>query len=112
VSAATTTEAILDHQRAEQDVLSESILKMASDLKLSSLAFGEALEEDTEVLARTGEGLDKSGRGLEAAAGKMSALVRATEGKGWWGRILLYAWIYGMMVFLVLLVFVLPKLRF
>jgi len=35
-----------------------------------------------------------------------------TEGKGWWGRMILYAWVYGLMLSLVLLVFVMPKLRF
>ena len=112
LSAATTTEAILDHQRQEQDELSESILKMAEDLKQSSLQFAEALEEDTEILSKAGEGLDKNERGLDAAARRMSTLTRMTEGKGWWGRVILYAWVYGLMVFLVVLVFVLPKLRF
>lgn len=112
LSATTTAEAILDHQRQEQDELSESILKMAEDLKQSSLQFAEALEEDTEILSKTGEGLDKNERGLEAAARRMGALTRMTEGKGWWGRVILYAWVYGLMLFLVVLVFVLPKLRF
>ena len=111
-SVATTTEAILDHQRQEQDELSESILKMAEDLKQSSLQFAEALEEDTEILSKTGEGLDKNERGLEAAARRMGTLRKMTEGKGWWGRVILYAWVYGLMLFLVVLVFVLPKLRF
>ena len=107
-----TTEAILDHQRAEQDLLSESILKMAGDLKASSQAFSQSLEDDKGALGRAGEGLDRSERGLEAAARRMGALRRITEGKGWWGRMLLYAWIYGLMVLLVVVVFVLPKLRF
>lgn len=112
ISQTATTEAILDHQRAEQDLLSESILKMAGDLKESSKAFSQSLEDDKDALGRAGEGLDRSERGLEAAARRMGALRRMTEGKGWWGRVLLYAWIYGLMVLLVVVVFVLPKLRF
>jgi outer membrane biosynthesis protein TonB len=110
--ALSTTEAILDHQRREQDLLSESILKIASDLKASSLSFSETLEQDKDVVARAGQGLDKNERGLEAAARRMGMLRRVTEGKGWWGRIMLYAWIYGLMLVLVVVVFGLPKLRF
>lgn len=107
-----TSEAILDHQRKEQEEVTEDLLRMASQLKLSSQKFGAALQEDTEVLTHAGQGLSKNELSLEAAARKMGAITRMTEGKGWWGRIMLYAWIYGIMVVLVLVVFVLPKLRF
>ena len=110
--ALSTTEAILDHQRREQDLLSESILKIASDLKASSLSFAETLEQDRDVVARAGQGLDRNERGLEAAARRMGLLRRVTEGKGWLGRIMLYLWIYGLMAVLVVVVFGLPKLRF
>lgn len=110
--ALSTTEAILDHQRREQDLLSESILKIASDLKASSLSFSETLEQDKDVVARAAQGLDRNERGLEAAARRMGMLRRVTEGKGWWGRVMLYAWIYGLMLVLVVVVFGLPKLRF
>lgn len=112
VSEVATSEAILDHQRKEQEIVTEDLLRMASQLKLSSQRFGEALQEDTEVLNRAGEGLNKNELSLEAAARRMGAITKMTEGKGWYGRIMLYAWIYGLMVALVLLVFVLPKLRF
>ncbi|ROT42842.1 synaptobrevin [Sodiomyces alkalinus F11] len=107
-----TTEAILDHQRAEQDVLSDSILKMASALKMSSQRFSSTLEEDKAVLSRAGDGMDRTEKSMGAASRRMGTLRRMTEGKGWWGRMMLYAWIYGLMVALILLVFVLPKLRF
>lgn len=107
-----TAEAILDHQRAEQDQLSESILKMAGALKASSRKFADTLEADKEVVGQAGEGIAKTERGMEAARGRMGALRRMTEGKGWWGRMILYAWVYGLMLALVLLVFVFPKLRF
>ncbi|KAK3944284.1 synaptobrevin [Diplogelasinospora grovesii] len=112
LSQTATAEAILDHQRAEQDALSESILKMARDLKQSSRSFASSLEEDKEVVAKAGEGLEKTETGLEAATRRMGTLRQMTEGKGWWGRMMLYAWIYGLMIVLVLVVFVLPKLRF
>lgn len=111
-SEVATSEAILDQQRKEQEIVTEDLLRMASQLKLSSQKFGEALQEDTEVLTRAGEGLSKNELSLEAAARRMGAITKMTEGKGMFGRLMLYAWIFGLMVVMVLLVFVLPKLRF
>ncbi|KAK1247965.1 hypothetical protein MKX07_000853 [Trichoderma sp. CBMAI-0711] len=107
-----TAEAILDQQRAEQDAISSSILQMASALKESSKSFSATLEEDRTVLGAAGASMEKSELSMEAAQGRMGSLRRMTEGKGWWGRMILYAWVYGLMVLLVLLVFVFPKLRF
>ncbi|GJC95804.1 synaptobrevin [Colletotrichum higginsianum] len=111
-SSTATAEAILDHQRAEQDALSESILKMASALKASSQKFSNTLEQDKNVVSRAADGMDKTERSMDAASRRMGTLRRMTEGKGWWGRMMLYAWVYGLMVALILLVFVMPKLRF
>ncbi|KAK2062458.1 synaptobrevin [Colletotrichum caudatum] len=111
-SSTATAEAILDHQRAEQDALSESILKMASALKASSQKFSDTLEQDKNVVSRAANGMDKTERSMDAASRRMGTLRKMTEGKGWWGRMMLYAWVYGLMVGLVLVVFVMPKLRF
>ncbi|KAK2050845.1 synaptobrevin [Colletotrichum somersetense] len=111
-SSTATAEAILDHQRAEQDALSESILKMASALKASSQKFSDTLEQDKNVVSRAADGMDKTERSMDAASRRMGTLRKMTEGKGWWGRMMLYAWVYGLMVGLVLVVFVMPKLRF
>lgn len=107
-----TAEAILDQQKQEQDALSDSILKMASALKSSSKKFSTTLEADKDVVGRASEGMEKTERGMEAARGRMGVLKKMTEGKGWWGRMILYAWVYGLMLTLVIFVFVLPKLRF
>ncbi|KAF2970299.1 hypothetical protein GQX73_g3268 [Xylaria multiplex] len=112
VTTTATAEAILDHHRAEQDKLTESMVSMAKALKASTHAFSSALREDQDVLDGAVKGLDRSERGLEGVAGRMGTLRRLTEGKGWWGRMMLYAWIAGLAVFAVLLVFVFPKLRF
>ncbi|GJC80731.1 protein transport protein use1 [Colletotrichum liriopes] len=111
-SSTATAEAILDHQRAEQDALSESILKMASALKASSQKFSDTLEQDKNVVSRAADGMDKTERSMDAASRRMGTLRKMTEGKGWWGRMILYAWVYGLMVALILMVFVMPKLRF
>ncbi|KAK7747135.1 hypothetical protein SLS62_009190 [Diatrype stigma] len=107
-----TTEAILDHHRAEQDALTDSLVRMAAALKQSSRAFATSLESEKAVLDAAGQGLERSETGLEAAARRMGSLTRMAEGRGWWGRVMLYAWIFGLMVLAVLIVFVLPKLRF
>ncbi|KAI1413752.1 membrane fusion protein Use1-domain-containing protein [Hypoxylon sp. FL1857] len=111
-TATATAEAIMDHHRAEQDKLTESMVAMARALKESSHRFASSLQEDQEVLGAATTNLERNERGLGAVAGRMGLLRRATEGKGWWGRILLYVWIAGLAVFAVLLVFVFPKLRF
>ncbi|KAF5615881.1 hypothetical protein F52700_13177 [Fusarium sp. NRRL 52700] len=107
-----TAEALLDHQRAEQEALSESILQMASALKSSSQRFSTTLEADKDVVARAGEGMDKTEQSMETAKGRMGMLKRMTEGKGYFGRLLLYAYITLLAVACILVVFVLPKLRF
>ena len=85
---------------------------MASALKSSSHRFSSTLEADKDVVARAGEGISKTEQSMDSARGRMGMLTRMTEGKGWWGRMMLYAWVYGLMVGLVLFVFVMPKLRF
>lgn len=106
------TEALLDHNRREQDNLSASLLEMAKQLKQQSIHFGQTLEGDKGILDRTAESLDKSSLGMEAAGQKMGTLRRMTEGKGWWARIKLYALIFGLWVVAFLIVFVGPKIRF
>ncbi|KAK9775671.1 hypothetical protein SCAR479_07778 [Seiridium cardinale] len=112
LSTTATTEAILDHQRVEQDKLTESLLSMAQALKSQSNAFHGDLEQEKDILAAAGSGMEKSELSMEAASRRMGALRRMTEGKGWWGRMMLYAWIFGLMVVAILIVGVLPKLRF
>ncbi|KAI0122103.1 hypothetical protein F4814DRAFT_407559 [Daldinia grandis] len=111
-STTSTTEAIMDLHRAEQDKLTESMVGMARALKESTHRFASSLREDEDVVRAAGTNLERNERGLGAVAGRMGALRRLTEGKGWWGRVLLYLWIAGLAVFAVLLVFVFPKLRF
>ncbi|KAF4986924.1 hypothetical protein FGRMN_10619 [Fusarium graminum] len=107
-----TAEALLDRQRTEQDALSESILQMAGALKSSSQKFSDTLDADKEVVGRASEGMDKTEQSMEAARGRMGTLRKMTEGKGYFGRLLLFAWVYGLMIVCILVVFVMPKLRF
>lgn len=107
-----TTEALLTHNRTEQESLTTSLLSMAAQLKQQSRAFAASLGDEKDIMKRATDGLDKNELGLETAQRKMGFLRGYTEGKGWWGRVLMYAWIFGLMVIALVIVFVLPKLRF
>ncbi|KAF2014921.1 hypothetical protein BU24DRAFT_224447 [Aaosphaeria arxii CBS 175.79] len=106
------SEALLSHNRQEQDNLTNSLLEMAKQLKQQSITFGQTLESDKGVLDRATQGLDKSTQGMEAAGQRMGTLRRMTEGKGWWDRMKLYGLIFGLWVACFLIVFVGPKIRF
>ncbi|KAK3059533.1 hypothetical protein LTS18_010602, partial [Coniosporium uncinatum] len=106
------TEALLSHNRTEQENVTSSLLQMARALKESSQRFSTSLESEREVLDRAAQGLDKNAMGMERAGERMGMLRRMTEGKGWWGRMMIYAWIAGLWVVVLVIVFVLPKLRF
>jgi len=92
--------------------MTASLLQMARQLKESSHRFSTSLEGEREVLDRTAQGLDRNAMGMERAGERMGMLRRMTEGKGWWGRMMIYAWIAGLWVVVLVIVFVLPKLRF
>jgi hypothetical protein len=107
-----TTEALLTHNRTEQESLTSSLLSMAQQLRASSNAFASSLEDEKSILNRATEGLDKNKLGMEAAQRKMGYLRTMTEGRGWMGRMMMYAYIAGLMMLALVIVFVLPKLRF
>lgn len=64
------------------------------------------------MLDRAVDGLDATTSNMGAAEKRMGMLRKMTEGKGWWGRMMLYAWILGLWVVAILIVFLGPKLRF
>lgn len=106
------TEHALDAQRSEQEDLTSSLLTLASQLKASSQSFQSTLENEKSVLDRAVSGIDKTSSTMEAAGQRMGMLRKMSEGKGWWGRMMLYAWIFGLWVVAFLIVFVGPKMRF
>ncbi|PKY08872.1 hypothetical protein P168DRAFT_323925 [Aspergillus campestris IBT 28561] len=111
-SSTSQTESQLTTDRTTQEDLTTSLLSLASQLKSSSHAFHASLESEKSVLARAVDGLDRSTGSMGAAERRMGTLRRMTEGKGWWGRMMLYAWIFGLWLLAVLIVFLGPKLRF
>ncbi|KAF1927772.1 synaptobrevin [Didymella exigua CBS 183.55] len=106
------TEALLSHDRNEQEKLTESLLEMAKQLKAQSVHFGNTLDSDKGVVDRAVSGLDKNQINMDAASQRMGTLRRMTEGKGWWDRMKLYAMIGGLWLIAFLIVFVGPKIRF
>ena len=107
-----TAEAILDQQAAEREDLADKVFKMAQAMKRQQHSIAASLDTEKDVLSRATEGMERAGWGMDAAKGSMKTLTKMTEGVGWLGRMGLYAWVYGLMLMLVLLVFVFPKLRF
>lgn len=105
------SETMLSHNRVEQETLTTSLIGLAKALKESSIQFSSSLEAEKDVLKRAEGGLDKSSQGMEAAEKRMSMLRRMSEGQGWWGRIKLYAFIFGLWVACFLVVFIGPKIR-
>lgn len=109
---AQTTEQSLSTSRLEHESLTESLLSLATQLKSSSTSFHTSLESEKSVLDRAVDGLDTTTTNMSAAEKRMGTLRRMTEGKGWWGRMMLYAWILGLWLIAILIVFLGPKLRF
>lgn len=106
------TEAELSTHRMEQEDLTSSLLTLASQLKSSSQSFQATLEGEKSALDRAVSGIDRTSSTMEAAGKRMGMLRKMTEGKGLWGRMMLYAWIFGLWVVAILIVYVGPKLRF
>ncbi|KAK4861533.1 hypothetical protein LT330_003568 [Penicillium expansum] len=106
------TETQLSTHRMEQEDLTSSLLTLASQLKSSSQSFQATLEGEKSALDRAVSGIDRTSTTMEAAGKRMGMLRKMTEGKGLWGRMMLYAWIFGLWVVAILIVYVGPKLRF
>ncbi|KAJ5332373.1 uncharacterized protein N7506_006156 [Penicillium brevicompactum] len=106
------TENELSTHRTEQEDLTSSLLTLAAQLKTSSQAFQSTLEGEKSALDRAVSGIDHTSTIMEAAGKRMGMLRKMTEGKGLWGRMMLYAWIFGLWVVAILIVYVGPKLRF
>lgn len=107
----TTERVLLNDSRTHED-LTTSLVSMAAQLKQQARAFQGTLDLDKGLLDRALEGLDKNVSGMAAASKNMQFLRNMSEGQGWLGRMKLYAMIMGLWVAAILLVFVMPKLRF
>ncbi len=103
---------LLEHHSSEQEALTSSLLTLAQALKASTLSFADSLEASNPLVDRASEALDGNVKGMEAAGLRMGMLRKMTEGRGWWSRLTLYAKIAVLAVVALVIVFILPKLRF
>jgi hypothetical protein len=96
----------------EREKLTEDLLDLTKQLKGAQKNLHEGLAGERKDLRLTAQGLDKNVDEMDAAGKRMGTLRRMTEGKGWFGRMMLYAYIAGLWLLALIIVFVLPKLRF
>lgn len=96
----------------EHEDLTVSLVSMAAQLKQQARQFQFTLEQDKGILDRAIEGLDQNVSAMSVASKGMKTLQRMSEEQGWLGRLQLYAYIVGLWVVAILLVFAGPKLRF
>ncbi|KAK6329725.1 hypothetical protein TWF696_003591 [Orbilia brochopaga] len=99
----------LSHDRHEQDDLSESLLKMAAQLKENSRRFADDLEDEKDVLRAAAEGLDKNTAGIQGAGLRMLQLKQGQD-VTWWYQLKVFAALIGL-AFTAIIIFWLPKLR-
>ena len=88
------------------------MISLARRLNASAKKFQDELEADDEVVAKTEGALGKNQAGMSSATKRMGVLSKMSEGRWWWGRMVLYAGIVALWVLALLIVFVGPKLRF
>ncbi|KAL0634893.1 hypothetical protein Q9L58_006173 [Maublancomyces gigas] len=100
----------LDDQRIEQEDITTDMLALAQALKENSLRFSEELQKEKAVLDLATEGLDKNVMGIEGAGRKMGQL-RRDESVGWLWGILYPAIIVALSFFILIILFLAPKLR-
>ena len=103
---------VLESQESEQTALTDSLLTLASALKDSTLSFSDSVTASKPLVDQTSQALDKNVGGMERASQNMGMLRRMTEGRGWWSRLGLWAKVGVLWVVLILVMFVMPKLRF
>lgn len=111
-SSIASKEKALSSDRAEQDDITASLLALTQQLKAAQTSFHGTIVGEKQHLEMAVEGLDRNLDNIDAAGKKMGMLRRMTEGRGWWGRIMLYGYIAGLWLVAFLLVFVGPKIRF
>ncbi|KAK6332519.1 hypothetical protein TWF730_004182 [Orbilia blumenaviensis] len=103
------TEDQLFQDRHEQEDLSESLLKMAEQLKANSRRFADDLEGEKDILRIAAEGLDKNTTGLQGAGLRMLKLKQGQD-VTWWYQMKVFAALIGLALTAVI-IFWLPKLR-
>jgi hypothetical protein len=105
-------EKMLSGDRAEQEHITDQLLSLTKELKMAQTTFHQSIIGEKDYLDKAVSGLDQNIDGLDKAGQKMGMLRKLTEGRGWLGRMTLYAYIAALWVLALVIVFILPKLRF
>jgi len=111
-SAASTTETLLTSHTLTQEDLTTSLLDLARALNKSTQSFSTALEASNPLVDNATSALDKNVGGMESAERRMGMLRKMTEGKGFFARLTLWAWVGIGWAVLLVVMFIMPKLRF
>lgn len=111
-SAASTTETLLTSHTLTQEDLTTSLLDLARALNKSTQSFSSALEASNPLVDNATSALDKNVGGMESAERRMGMLRKMTEGKGFFARLTLWAWVGIGWAVLLVVMFIMPKLRF
>ena len=104
-------ESLLTAHRTEQSALTDSLLSLARELKLSVNDFQSGIEMGKDALERAASGLDKNIAGMDSTGKRMGVLRRMTEGRGWLGRLQLYGMIAALWIVALMIMTFMPKLR-
>ncbi|KAI9720288.1 MAG: hypothetical protein M1828_005751 [Chrysothrix sp. TS-e1954] len=107
-----TTAQVLESHETEQTMLTDSLLTLASALKASTMSFSDNVTASNPLVDRTSQALDKNVGGMEQTSQNLGMLRRMTEGRGWWSRLGLWAKVGVLWSVMLLVMFVMPKLRF
>jgi hypothetical protein len=105
-------EKMLSNDRAEQEQITDQLLSLTKELKMAQTTFHQSITGEKDYLDKAVSGLDQNIDGLDKAGQKMGMLRKLTEGRGWFGRMTLYAYIAALWILALVIVFILPKLRF
>jgi len=111
-SAASTIETLLTSHTLTQEDLTTSLLDLARALNKSTQSFSTALEASNPLVDNATSTLDKNVGGMESAERRMGMLRKMTEGKGFFARLTLWAWVGIGWAVLLVVMFIMPKLRF
>lgn len=110
-STSTSNTTLLEAHTSTQEDLTSSLLDLARALNASTKSFSTSLEASNPLVDGATAALDRNVSGMEAAERRMGMLRKMTEGRGWFGRLSLWAWVAVGWVALLVVMFILPKLR-
>ncbi|OLL22282.1 Protein transport protein use1 [Neolecta irregularis DAH-3] len=93
--------ALLDHHRAEQANLTDSLLHMSQQLKSNTVSFQSSLERDAELIDQAAHALERSTTNMKSAGRKLGAYSKQAGFSRW----MTYgAWLAGVLALIIMLI--------